>query len=1181
MSKASTAASTFQPIPKIPDFPEIERRMLDFWVRERTFAKLRAQNEGGPKWSFLDGPITANNPMGVHHAWGRTYKDMFQRYHAMLGHEQRYQNGFDCQGLWVEVEVEKALGFETRQDILKFGLEHFTRRCKERVLTFAARQTEQSIRLGYWTDWDDPATLLELRDALEANDGREVTITTPTGATATGTAEQLVGRLGNLDWGGSYFTFSDENNYTIWAFLKKVHEEGFLYRGTDVMPWCCRCGTGLSQMEVAEGRKITRHTSVFVRFPLRGRKADAQQTGEKEALLVWTTTPWTLTSNVAAAVNPEMTYLRLRHGDWILYVGKENYERQRVQQLEAAGHKETAKLQTLQVMLKGTLGADEELEILGEVPGSELVGLAYEGPFDHLDAAQRSGGLNPYAKIEDLRDCSAADTHRVLAWDEVSGAEGTGIVHMAPGCGAEDNRVGRDEGLVVIAPLSADGHYLDGFGPYSGRHVLGVTDDIVADLKERGLLVAKESYPHVYPHCWRCKEELVFRLVDEWFIDMQWRDRIQKIVADIRWIPGEGEAREQDWLKNMGDWMISKKRFWGLALPIWVCDDCESFTVIGSRDELQQKAFEGWDAFDGHTPHRPWVDQVKVRCADCGGVATRVQDVGNPWLDAGIVPFSTLGWGTDRETWQQWFPADFVVESFPGQFRNWFYSLLAMSAMMADERPFKTLLGHALVHDARGHEMHKSAGNAIAFDEAAEVMGAEVMRYMYAARNPTHNLNFPDLIDRGDHGDRLQVDVRRRLLTLWNCYSFFVTYAGADNWSPAQPAPPAAERPELDRWILSRLQHLIGLARQSFEDFAVYKFMGGLEGFLDDLSNWYLRRSRRRFWGTDSSDDSSSGGTATPDKAAAYRTLYDVLETTVRLLAPVLPFVTEEIYQNLVRSVDADAPASIHLCPYPEVDVSRIDDALEARLDCVIRTKELGLALRMDAKVKTRQPLGTLLIRPRDATDRTTLEQDESARQVLEECNIKELKLIDDEAELVRTEIKANFKALGPRYGKAMKAVAAHLGQADAKAVQAALDADGRYSFTVQAPDGTEVDVDVERSDLQFVLHGDDHLVFTADAGTFAALDTTITPELEAEGIARDFNRGAQDQRKALDLQVSDRIHVRYSAPERVRVAIETHAESLKAELLAETLEAVDELREDAVTVKVAGEKVRLTVERI
>ncbi len=583
----------YRTVPRVPDFPSMEREILRFWEENRIFGKLREQTANGPRWSFLDGPITANNPMGVHHAWGRSLKDMYQRYHAMNGQALRYQNGFDCQGLWVEVEVEKSLGLKTKREIRDYGIENFVRACKERVLTFAARQTEQSVRLGYWCDWDDPRVLLALRDALADGD-RVVTVKLPSGLTETARASEIIRKLGSAQYGGSYFTFSDENNYTIWGFLKKCHEEGFIYRGHDVMPWCGRCGTGLSQMEVAEGRRITTHTSVFVRFPVKGQ--------ERTALLVWTTTPWTLTSNVAVAVNPEMNYLKVRHGDWTYYVAEANFGRDRVQDLQVEGKHETHKLPSIRTILKGS----GPTEVLSEIRGRELVGLEYTGPFDELPVQRAPGGLFPYGETGGGK--TAAESHRVIAWSAVSEAEGTGLVHIAPGCGAEDQQLGRDNNLPFIAPLDESSIFLPDFGQFTGRNANQVADDVVAALKASGFLVARERYPHVYPHCWRCKEELVFRPVDEWFIRMDWRDRIQRIVPNIKWIPPEGEARELDWLRNMGDWMISKKRFWGLALPIWVCEQCEHFTIIGSREELKTKAIEGWDKFDGNSPHRPYID---------------------------------------------------------------------------------------------------------------------------------------------------------------------------------------------------------------------------------------------------------------------------------------------------------------------------------------------------------------------------------------------------------------------------------------------------------------------------------------------------------------------------------------------------------------------------------------------
>ena len=1132
------SANLYKPVPRVPDFPGIEREMLRFWEEKRIFQKLREQNANGPHWSFLDGPITANNPMGVHHAWGRSLKDLYQRYHGMNGQVLRYQNGFDCQGLWVEVEVEKNLGLKTKREIRDYGIEKFVRKCKERVLTYAARQTEQSVRLGYWCDWDDPEVLLGLRDALAEGD-RIVSVTLPSGRHETAKASEIVRKLGCAEYGGSYFTFSDENNYTIWSFLKKCHCEGFIYRGHDVMPWCGRCGTGLSQMEVAEGRQITTHTAVFVRFPIKGR--------EKTALLIWTTTPWTLTSNVAVAVNPEVTYLKVRHGGWEYYVAKENFERERVQDLQVEGKHETHKLPSIRTILKGSGG----VEVLQELPGRELLGLTYQGPFDDLPAQKRAGGVFPYGETGEGK--SAAEAHRVIAWKEVSEAEGTGLVHIAPGCGAEDQELGKENKLPFLAPLDESSVFIDAFGKFTGQNANQVADDVVAALKDRGLLVAREKYPHVYPHCWRCKEELVFMPVDEWFIRMDWRDRIQRVVPSIQWIPAEGEAREQDWLRNMTDWMISKKRFWGLALPIWVCDECEHFTVIGGREELKAKAAEGWEIFEGNSPHRPFIDAVKIRCEKCGAKAARIEDVGNPWLDAGIVPFSTVRYSTDRAYWEKWFPADLVLESFPGQFRNWFYSMLAMSAMLDGRAPFKTLLGHALVRDARGEEMHKSKGNSIAFDEAAEAFGAEVMRYIYTEQKTAQNLNFPDLHPSGNVSQTLDAEARRKLLTFWNCYSFFVMYATADGWKPGAAAAPVTN--ELDRWVLSRLQRLVDAANGAFQNFEHYRLIEAFQIFDEELSNWYLRRSRRRFW---------------KSEGDAYQTLHKVLATVTKVMAPALPFLAEEVYQNLVRSVDPGAPESVHLTRYPQVEASLVNETLEQSIEAVIRIKNLALRLRAQMRAKIRQPLGTLYVRPKDVEDRRVLENAEYAAQILEEANLKKLVLIADEKNLVKVRFKPDAKKLGSRAGKRLKAIGEALEKADPESVLKP----GPFSVEV---DGQAFELAPEEIAVYF--EGPANLKCGLEQGTFMALDTTLTPELVQEGLARDFNRLVQDQRKALNLDISDRIAVRYAASPRIADAIKAHEAYLRNELLAERLERAS--MPDGVRLPLSGEEIFVSITRV
>ncbi|MCJ7623940.1 MAG: class I tRNA ligase family protein, partial [Anaerolineaceae bacterium] len=540
------------------DFLAQEYEILDFWKKTDAFNRLRALRKGSPPWSFQDGPITANNPMGVHHGWGRTYKDMMNRFQSMRGHELRYQNGYDCQGLWIEVEVEKELGFKSKMDIEGYGLEKFVLKCKQRVLRFAAVQTEQSERLGYWMDWNDPDELRMLADKLAEDPNQEVTLQGPSGP-VTDTAEQIVARLGLLELGGSYFTFSNENNFLIWTFLKKCWERGWLYRGADVMPWCPRCATAISQHEiVTDGYVNLTHPSVTLRFPLRGR--------ENESLLIWTTTPWTLTSNVAAAVGPDLDYLKVRNGGHILYLSKGTRQ-----------------------MLVG------DYEVLAELKGSEMEGWTYDGPFDELEANNQPGGHTHLVKlIENIRE-TAAQVHRVILWDEVGEAEGTGIVHIATGCGAEDFQLGKELGLPMVAPLTDDGYFVDKFGWLNGKHVSEVSQLIFDNLELKGVLYRVEDYTHRYPTCWRCGTELVFRLVDEWFINMgetyerpraeltaeekrkSLRYQIMDVVDQIRWIPEFGYARELDWLKNMHDWMISKKRYWGLALPIWTCGECGNF----------------------------------------------------------------------------------------------------------------------------------------------------------------------------------------------------------------------------------------------------------------------------------------------------------------------------------------------------------------------------------------------------------------------------------------------------------------------------------------------------------------------------------------------------------------------------------------------------------------------------
>ncbi|MGI8423666.1 MAG: isoleucine--tRNA ligase [Chloroflexota bacterium] len=1019
------------------DFPVMERAILAFWKETRAFEKLVEKNRGNARWSFVDGPITANNPMGVHHAWGRTYKDLFQRFKAMQGYDQRYQNGFDCQGLWVEVNVEKDLGFNSKRDIEAYGVERFVNTCKERVRHFAAVQTDQSIRLGYWMDWDN-----------------------------------------------SYYTMSDENNYSIWYFLRKCSERGLLYRGLDSMPWCPRCSTGISHHEIAtEGYEEVTHTSVFVKFPL----VDVPG----ESLLVWTTTPWTLAANVAAAVHPELTYVRVRRGDDVLYVSKG----------------------ALDNALK------EKHEVLGEMMGAELEGWRYRGPFDELPAVQAA---------------NAPESHRVILWKDVSDAEGTGIVHIAPGCGKEDFQLGKQFGLPAIAPIDEFGNYVEGYDWLTGQNAADVPDPIVKNLTEKTLLLRAEPYTHRYPHCWRCHTQLVFRLVPEWFISMDGepslRGQIADVVRKIRWLPGWGLDRELDWLRNMDDWMISKKnRYWGLALPIWVCEDCDSFEVLGGEAELEERATEGWEEFQGHSPHRPWIDAVKIECRKCGGKASRVGDVGNPWLDAGIVTYSTLDYRPDRNFWEKWFPADFITESFPGQFRNWFYSLLTMSTVLENRAPFKAVLGYGLLRDEHGEEMHKSKGNSIEFNEAADKIGASVMRWLFTGANPELNLNF---------GFTLADEVKRRLLTLWNVYAFFSNYARLDRFDPTKVQLEVSQRPALDRWVLSELNALVQLATDRYENFDAATVTRRIEAFVDDLSNWYVRRGRPRYWKNE----------ADADKLAAYLTLWEVLVTLARLLAPAMPFLAEELYQNLVRGVDQDAPESVHHCEWPKADASLVDGDLRDGMALVRNVVGLGRSARQRSKIKVRQPLPALLFRAKTAKEREWVQRLE--HQILDELNVKKVELVQDSGSVVSYRIKPNFRLLGPRFGQHVNAVATALQSGDA-ADLARQHAAGKHVTLVAG--GLEVDVPSEEFDVETVSAAGYEVV--EEGGYLVALDTRLTPELLDEGLARELVRRLNDLRKAAGFRVQDRIVTFYSGTARVAGVFEKFGEHIRQETLSVRLE--------------------------
>ena len=1069
-------AKKFKNVKNQINFVELEHDILKFWEGNDIFKKLVNKNKGNKPWSFMDGPITANNPMGVHHAWGRSLKDIFQRFYAMNGYDLRYQNGFDCQGLWVEVEVEKELGFKSKKDVEDFGIEKFVNMCKDRVTKFSKIQTEQSKRLGYWMDWDN-----------------------------------------------SYYTMSDENNYTIWGFLKKLFKEGKIYRGTDVVPWSGRSGTSYSQMEIIEGRKLVAHRSVFVKFPLVDKK--------NEYLLVWTTTPWTLTSNISAAVNVNLDYIKLKASDGsIYYFAEENLKFQRLEKQfkdKKQWVKGVPKLKTIEQIFNERGGYTIE----DKIKGSELIGLKYKGPFDNFEVQNIPGGY-PFTN-ESLKEqgITAIDCHRVIDGgkdnignDIVVAGEGTGIVHMATGCGAIDNKIGKKNNLVEIAPLDDEAKYLPGFDFLTGKVATleSTRDEIIQYLKDNQFLLYQEDYPHVYPHCWRSGDELVYRSVDEWYINMDWRDNIKKVVGDIKWIPEWGHDREMEWLENMGDWMISKKRFWGLALPIWVFED-KSFYVVGSKEELEELAVEGFEEFKNQSPHRPWIDQVKIKHPKTGLIGSRIPDVGNPWLDAGIVPYSTLKYNTDRDYWNKWFPPDFVVECFPGQFRNWFYSLLAMSTMLEKKAPFKTLLGHALVKDETGRDMHKSWGNAIWFEDAAEKMGVDVMRWLYASQNPEHNLLF---------GYGIADEVRKKIITLWNTYYFFVTYANLDKFDPLNVQVKESDYTILDKWIASKMNEFINQSKKYYENFEVYKLMQESSAILDYLSNWYVRRNRRRFWKSENDND----------KNAAYLTLYSALITYTKIMAPIIPFLAEEIYSNL----NQEDEESIHLSSFPDYNESNTDFNIIKEIDDIINIVNLSRSARNKANIKVRQPLSTLnIFSNHDISD--TIKRNEN--QIKEELNIKSIKIVNDVNTLLSYKVKPNFALLSEKYGSDMKNIISFINQSDPNSM--ILDIEKNKKIKIRTS-SKEFEILEEELIIEEVPR--ENLCVNSNKEFKVGLNIKISEELKMEGVVRDLIRHVQNLRKKSNFDVSDRICFGIKCSSEIIDSIDKFKDYFKNETLTESI---------------------------
>jgi isoleucyl-tRNA synthetase len=1008
----------FDALPDKPDHDALERAILEHWERAHTFEQLRAKNAGGARFSFIDGPVTANKTLAVHTAWGRTLKDVFQRYKALRGYHQRYQNGFDCQGLWIEVGVERELGLNSKREIEEFGLAEFARRCRAVVERSAADLTEGSIRLGQW-----------------------------------------------MDWGRDYFTFSDTNIEYIWRFLSIVHDRGWLYRGHRSTEWCPRCGTSISAHELAGSYVDREDPSLSVRFPFVDRPG--------QAIVIWTTTPWTLPANVAAAVSPAATYGRLANGDWLAV---ERHD-----------------------------GPFEET-----VPGSELVGLRYEGPFDDL---------GPGGEVE----------HRVIAWDEVSLEEGTGVVHIAPGCGTEDFELGKAEDLAVLTPVDEAGRFYPEYGWLAGRGAHEAADAIIDDLRTRGLLLAAGTVSHRYPECWRCHTPLIFRISDDWFISVEEiREPMREANRTVEWTPEYMGKRMDDWLVNMSDWNISRRRYYGLPLPFYPCS-CGHLTVIGSRAQLAELATGSLDGLE--ELRRPWIDDVRIRCESCGEEVSRIVEVGDVWLDAGIVPFSTLGWENptyveagyatgaaagltvadlpDHAYWEQWYPADWVSE-MREQIRLWFYSQLFMSVALTGRAPYRKVLGYEKMLDEQGREMHGSWGNMIDAPEAFTRMGADVMRWQYCAQPPSQNLLFGF-----GHGHEIQ----RKLLTLWNSASFFVQYANIAGFVPdpslVTGEPDEAGLTELDRWLVARTRRMVHEVTDAYEEYLTVNVLRAFEAYVDDLSNWYIRRSRRRFWDADE---------------AALRTLYSSLLHALRAISPIMPFLTEHLWQVLVTGTVPGAPASVFLAGWPEAGAT--DDQLLAEIAAVRRLVELGRQARAASKVRTRQPLRRLVA---EGLDLAAGHRDEIA----DELRVKDVTFGTVDATELR--VRPNLPVLGPRLGAELGKLRKALEAGEFEALP-----DG--GFRVAGHDLTADEVLVERTEKE------GWAVAAADGAT-VALDLELDDELRVEGRVYDLIRHVNNLRKEQGLALTDRIHLRLPTRDADLLA---HRDWIARETLAVSVEVGD-----------------------
>ncbi len=996
----------FGPVNPELDLPSLETSILDRWRADNIVETARTFRAGNEPWIFYEGPPTANGRPGLHHVWARVFKDIYPRFQTMRGRDVPRKGGWDCHGLPVELEVEKELGLSTKQEIEDFGIAEFNRRCRESVTRYVTDWTALTVRSGVWIDTAD-----------------------------------------------AYWTLDNSYVESVWWLIRQLWDKGLLYEGHKVSPYCGRCGTALSSHELGQPdvyRDVV-DPSVFVRFPVDDSEVD---------LLVWTTTPWTLISNVAAAVGPDIDYVRVASSD---------------------GGRDLVMAAAL---------APADAVVIERYRGVDLVGWRYERPFT------------------DLAPPAGADGWRVVAADFVTTDDGSGIVHLAPAFGEDDAQVGRAEQLPVLNPVNADAAFDESVPDFAGRFVKDADRDIIANLAARGLLVREQAYEHSYPHCWRCSTPLIYWAKTSWFVrTSEHRDLLLSQNDAIGWNPEFiKHGRFGKWLEGNIDWALSRDRYWGTPLPIWRCDASGHEHCIGSVAELSELTGKDLTELD---LHRPYVDDITFDCVvdGCAGTSSRVAPVLDAWFDSGSMPSAQQHYPFENaERFERSFPADFICEAID-QTRGWFYSLLAVNSLVFGSTPYRNVVCLALIVDENGQKMSKSRGNVIAPFDIFDTLGADALRwYFFSSGQPwTPRRVFPDGIREA---------TRQTLLTLWNVHSFFATYADLDGWQPGESVEVATH--VLDRWILSELDDTIDAVTGALESFDALGGASRIARFVDDLSNWYVRRSRPRFW--KSSD------------ARAHATLHECLVTVAKLLAPFCPFIAEEIHSTLTNE------RSVHLTDWP-VSQSRHDTNLSEQMAAARRLVALGRSARTDAKVKVRQPLSRALLLHAGIT----LDEDIDA-EIRSELNVRSLERLDTLSGLLRWNVIPNFRALGPRLGQKVNEVKAALAEADGSLLQAQLETEGFITVAGERLDATEVEVRAERHES---------LALVEDGGWAVALDLELDDDLRAEGTARELIRALNDTRKSAGFEIADRITVRIDADERLQSVIDAHRDSIAAEVLA------------------------------